>query len=326
MKRSPEIRWSVAALPLFVVISASSVQAQPYPAQELHFISGFAAGNGADVFVRYFAEKIRPIANRTIVVENKSGMNGGIAIEYVAKSKPDGYTVFVHAGSGIAANMHFYKNPPVDVVKALRLAATINRQAFMLTVDAKSPYMNVPELTAAMKLKGDTASYATSSTTSKIMGEMYKQIAGISAIEVPYKNASDSFNDMMNGRIDFAPHDPVVALSQARQGRLRVLAIAAGQRLNNVPDIPTMAESGVPGMDLVGWWSVSVPAATPRPIVDQLNAWFNAVLSTEETKKFLNNFGSDPFLSTPDEAQAMLEREVGVWGNYVRVAKIEPQG
>ena len=139
MKRSPEIRWSVAALPLVVVISASSVQAQPYPAQELHFISGFAAGSGADVFVRYFAEKIRPIANRPIVVENKSGMNGGIAIEYVAKSKPDGYTVFVHAGSGIAANMHFYKNPPVDVVKALRLAATINRQAFMLTVDAKSP-------------------------------------------------------------------------------------------------------------------------------------------------------------------------------------------
>ena len=177
--------------------------------------------------------------------------------------------------------------------------------------------MNVPELTAAMKLKGDRASYATSSTTSKIMGEMYKQIAGISAIEVPYKNASDSFNDMMNGRIDFAPHDPVVALSQARQGRLRVLAIASGQRLNNVPDIPTMAESGVPGMDLVGWWSVSVPAATPRPIVDQLNAWFNSVLSTEETKNFLNNFGSDPFLSTPDEAQAMLEREVGVLGRIM---------
>jgi tripartite-type tricarboxylate transporter receptor subunit TctC len=326
MKRTLAIRRYAAALAPFLVLSPACVQAQQYPAQDIHFISGFAAGSGADVFVRYFADKIRALANRTIIVENKSGMNGGIAIEYMAKSKPDGYTVFVHAGSGIASNMHFYKNPPVDVVKALRLVATLNRQAFMLTVDAASPYKSVPELTAAMKVKGEKASFATSSTTSKIMGEMYKQIAGLSAVEVPYKNAADSFNDMASGRIDFAPHDPVVALSQARQGRLRILAISAGQRLNNIPDIPTMAESGVPGMDLVGWWSVSVPTGTPRAIIDQLNGWFNAVLSTEETKKFFNNFGSDPFLSTPDEAQALLEKEVGLWADYVRMAKIVPQG
>jgi tripartite-type tricarboxylate transporter receptor subunit TctC len=317
------VRFACAAAAM--VAAGSAALAQPYPSQDLHFISGFGAGSGADVLVRHFAEKVRGLTGRTVVVENKAGMNGGIAIEYMAKAKPDGYTVMVHAGSGIASNMYFYKNPPVDVTKALRLAATINRQAFMLCVDATSPYQTVAQLTQAMKAKGEAASYATSSTTSRIMGEMYKQIAGITAVEVPYKLAQDSLNDMRSGRIDFAPHDPVFALSQRREGRLRILAIASGERLKTTPDIPTMQESGVSGMDLVGWWSVAVPAATPRPIVEQLNAWFNQILATEDTKAFLNKFGGDPFISTPDAAQALLEKEVKAWGDYVKIAKIEPQ-
>ena len=128
------------------------------------------------MLVRYFAEKLRPIANRTVIVENKAGAGGNIATEYVARSKPDGYTIFVHAATAVAANQHLFKKPPVDAAKAIQIAATINRQPFMLVVDAKSPYKTVAELTAAMKKKGDKATYATAAPTGIIMGEIYKNV------------------------------------------------------------------------------------------------------------------------------------------------------
>ena len=119
--------------------------------------------------------------------------------------------------------------------------------------------------------------------------------------------------------------DPVFALSQARAGRLRMLAVSTAQRMQAVPELPTMTEAGVPGVELLTWFAAMVPSATPRPIVDKLNSWFNAVLATEETKKFLNSFGGDPFITTPDEAQALFRQGVKDWEGYVKAAKIEPQ-
>src|SRR5262249_54997159 len=125
--------------------------AQQYPAQDIHFICAFPPGSGADVLVRYFAEKVRPLTGKNIVVENRSGAGGNIALEFVSRAKPDGYTVFVHGGSGVASSMALYKKPPVDVAKAIQVAATINRQPFMCVVDAKSPYKTLADLTEAMK-------------------------------------------------------------------------------------------------------------------------------------------------------------------------------
>jgi tripartite-type tricarboxylate transporter receptor subunit TctC len=321
--------WLTATLMLTLVAGAAlphKAVAQQYPNRDIRFICAFPPGSGADVLVRFFAEQLRPIANRTIIVENRSGAGGNIAIEHVARSKPDGYTVFVHAGSAVAAGMHLYKNPPVDVGKAITIAATINRQPFMLVVDAKSPYKTVADLTAAMKQKGDKASYAAAAPTGRIMGEIYKQTLGLKAVEVNYKTAPDSINDMLSGAVDYGMHDPVFSLAQAREGRLRILAHSSGQRLQAIPEIPTMAESGVPGMDLTSWWCVHVPIATPRPIVDQLNKWMVDIVGTEETKKFLNQFGGDPFILTPDQAQALFIKDEKAWGEYVKMAKIEPQG
>jgi tripartite-type tricarboxylate transporter receptor subunit TctC len=212
------------------------------------------------------------------------------------------------------------------VLKAFQLAATINRQAFMLTVDAKSPFTSVPALTAAMRSKGTAASYATAATSGIIMGEMYKAITGVTAVEVRYKDSSGALNDMASGRVDYGMHDPVFSLAQAREGRLRVLAHSAGARLAAIPDIPTMAESGVPGMDLTSWWAVHLPSATPPAVIARINGWFNQILATDETRKFLNSFGGDPFISTPEAAQALFIKEEAAWGEYVRVAHIEPQG
>ena len=153
--------WSVRSFRLALALAATSgafagtAQAQDYPSQDIRLICGFPPGSGADVLVRYFAEKLRPVARRTVMVENKVGAASNIATEYVARSKPDGHTLYPFAGTTVAASMHLFKNPPVDVGKAIRVAATTSNLAFMLVVDANSPYKTVAELTAAMKQKGE---------------------------------------------------------------------------------------------------------------------------------------------------------------------------
>jgi tripartite-type tricarboxylate transporter receptor subunit TctC len=309
----------LAAAAMTVSVGAD---AQDYPSQDIRILCGFPAGSGADVLVRYFAEKVRHVANRTTIVENKVGAAGNIAAEYTVRAKPDGHTIYIHAGSAIAANMSLFKKPPFDAAKDLQIAATINKQPFMVVVAAASPYKTLADLTEAMKKKGDKASYAQSNTSGKVMGELYKQAAGLKAVDVPYRTANDSLNDFQSGAIDYGTMDPVFALSQVRAGRLRMLAVSTAQRMQAVPDIPTMTEAGAPGVELLTWFAVMVPSATPKPVVAKLNAWFNQVLATEETKNFLNSFGGDPFISTPEEGQALFTKQVKEWEGYVQAAKI----
>ena len=299
--------------------------AQQYPAQDIHFVCAFPAGSGSDTIVRFVAEKLRPIIGRTLIVENRFGAAGNVAAEYVMRSKPDGYTVLVHAASALAANMYLFKKPPVDTTKDVTVAATINRQPFMMVVDAKKPWKTVAEVTEFLKAKGEKATYATSASNGTVMGELYKQKTGVKAVEVIFRVGADSLNDLLSGAIDYGMYDPVFSMSQARGGRIRMLAVSTAQRMSAVPDLPTMTESGIP-MDLMGWFSAMVPAGTPKPIVDQINAWFKQVIATEEAKTFLNSFGGDPWVATPEEAQARLLKDTKDWGEYVRVAKIEPQG
>ena len=327
----PKSRWwlrsggLVLTLAAGLAATAGYARAQEIPSQDIRLICAFPAGSGADVLVRYFAEKLRPIVNRTVIVENKAGAGGNIATEYVARSKPDGHTIYVHAGTAVAANQSLFKKPPVDVAKALRVAATINRQPFMLVVNAKSPYNTLTELTAAMKQKGDKATYATAAPNGRIMGEIYKNIVGLKAVEVVYRTAPDSLNELTSGKLDFGMHDPVFSLAQQREGRLRILAVSTGKRLDASPDLPTMAELGIP-MDLTGWWAAMVPTGTPKPVIDKIHQWFVQMVSSDETKVFLNNFGGDPFINTPERAQEMFETAIKEWGEYVRMAKIEPMG
>jgi tripartite-type tricarboxylate transporter receptor subunit TctC len=313
-----------AAIVLALAGTPGSAGAQGYPSQDVRFLCAFPAGSGADVIVRYFAEKMRPILKRTIIVENKPGAGGNIAAETMVRSKPDGHTIFIHAGNTVAGNMHLIKKPPFDAAKAIQVVATINKQAFMLAVDAKRPWKSVAELTAYLKEKGDKATYAVSANSGIVMGAIYNERAGLQAVQVHYRMAQDALNDMTSGKVDYALQDPVFALSQQREGRLRVLAVASAERLKSHPELPTMTESGVP-MDLVGWFAAMVPSATPRPIVEQLNKSFSDVVAMEETQNFLKNYGGDPWISTPEEGQARLVRDIAAWGDYIRIAKLEPQ-
>lgn len=311
---------AAAAVPL------AGALAQQYPSQDIHVICAFPAGSGADVLVRYFAEKLREKSGRTVIVENKTGAAGNIAAEYTARAKPDGHTIHIHAGSSTAANYWLFKKPPIDPSKDLQVVSTLNKQPFMVVVAKNSPYKTLKELTDAMVKKGDKASYAESNTTGKVMGELYKIATGVKAVDVPYRTANDSLNDFASGVIDYGMMDPVFAIVQEREGRLRSLAVSTGERMKAVPELPTMTESGVPGVELFGWFAAMVPSATPRPIIDQLNKWLNEIEATDETRVYLAKFGGDPWITTPEEGQAQLIKDQKAWEGYVKAAKIEPQG
>jgi tripartite-type tricarboxylate transporter receptor subunit TctC len=319
------LRTAVLAAACAAAAGLAPARAQQYPTQDIRFICAFPPGSGADVLVRYFAEKVHAISGKTIIVENKSGAAGLIATEYAMRAKPDGHTIFVHAGSAVSNIPALYKKPPIDVSKAVQVAATINRQPFMIVVDAKSPYKTLADLTEAMKKKGDKASYGVAATTGTVMAEIYKVKTGIKAIEVNYKTAPDSLNDQLSGKLDFAAHDPVYSLAQSREGRLRILGVSTGARLQANPDMPTMTEQGVP-MDLTGWWAAMVPTGTPKTVIEVIHGWFVKAVTDPETKKFLNSFGGDPLVETPEVAQARLIKDIDNWKEYVKVAKIEPQG
>ena len=314
-----------ASLTAIFWMTPFAASAQQYPNQDIHFICAFPPGSGADVLVRYFSEKVRPLTGKTIIVENKVGAGGYIGLEYVARAKPDGYTVFVHAGSGVAASMSLLKAPSVDVIKQIQIAGTINRQPYMIVVHQSKPYKTLAELTAAMKEKGEKATYGTSNPSSTILAEIYRNTTGVKAVQVDYKTGADMVNDVASGALDFASADPVQALSMQRKGDWRILGISSGQRLQATGDLPTMAEQGVP-MDVTGWWAAMVPAGTPKAAIDQINKWFVEAVGSDETKKFLGQFGGDPLIETPDQGQARLVKDVKEWADYVRLAKIPPQG
>jgi tripartite-type tricarboxylate transporter receptor subunit TctC len=315
-----------AAAAAILLLAATPANAQSYPDKEVHFICAIAPGSGADVIVRFIAEKMRVLMKQPIIVENRPGASGNIATEYAARAKPDGYTVYVHAGSAIAANMHLFRKPPVDVTKAFQVVATINRQPFMMVVDSKRPWKTVADVTQYVRKKGDKSTFATVGPIARVMGALYNKATGVNAVEVHYKTAMDSLNDMASGALDYAMQDPQFSLAQAREGRLKILAVSTAERLQANPDLPTMKEAGVPGVDMMGWFAAMVPAGTPRPVVDQLNSWFKEVVAQDDTRQFLSKFGGDPWITSPEEGQARLKQDVSSWGEYVKIANIPPEG
>ena len=313
-----------AAVALLLAGAGNSVRAQTYPSQDIHLICAFPAGSGADVIVRYIGEKLRPLTGRTVIVENKPGAASNVATEYVARSKPDGYTILIHSGNALASNTHLIKNNPVDPAKQIQIAAPINQQGQMFVVHQNSPIKTFPELVTALRAKGDKASFATSTNSGLIAGALLNEKAGLQVVPVQYRAVGDSINDLQSGALDYAVLDPALAIAQERAGRVRILSVVTPQRLPTMPDLPTMTELGYP-MALVGWFAAMVPSATPKPVVAQINTWINQILASEDVQKFLVDIGSVPWSGTPEEGQARLNKDIADWVDYVRAAKLVPQ-
>jgi len=294
--------------------------------REIRVVCGYAPGTGADILVRYFAEKLRKFTNRPMVVENKPGAGTTIAAEYVARAKPDGHTLFINPGNGMASNPYVYKNLPHNVLDDFAHVTTLVKLPFLLVVSEKSPWKTMPEFLKAMKEKGEKASYGYPNNISLAAGELLKERTGIQAVQVSYKSTPEALNDMNSGNIDYLWSDATFGLGQHRQGRLRALAVTTSERSGLEPSLPTLQESGVPNFHLQAWWGAWYPAKTPRPIVDKTSEWLNSILADEETKQFFSKGAiAEPFPGNPESLREYLSQDIPRWAEVFKIAKIQPQ-
>ncbi len=315
---------AVAVFFTAVLLLSQSCYGEGYPTREIKLICGFPAGSGADITYRFVAEKLRPLVGRPVLVENRPGLQGYLASAEVAKSKPDGHTIMLAGGSGLAAVRYVLKHSPVDPLKDFDYIGTLLKQGWYMSVATDSPAKSVSELTAYLKTKGSKASYATSTNMGTVFAELYKAAAGVQPLQVNYKGISDAMNDLSSGQIDMAMTDPPFTIGSIHNSRIRALAVSTAKRVAATPDIPAMAELGFDDIDFTVWWSIQVAAGTPKPIRDQLAKWFETVLQMDETKRFFASIGSDVFISSPDDTRALLVEDMERWRGYVSLAQIEP--
>jgi tripartite-type tricarboxylate transporter receptor subunit TctC len=325
LSRRDLLRSAAAASVAMPYISNGAFAQDAWPQRDIHSICGFPPGTGADIFVRFYGKALQDRLGKTVITENKVGAFGNIATEYVAKSKPDGYTLYIAPGSSfLAAAASLFKKLPFDPVNDFEHVTTLSKLPFILIVSADSPYKNVADLVKVLKEKGDKASYGSAANTGLVSSELFKANFGLPTVEVKYKEATAMLNDLWGGNIAFAHLDPVTAMAHLKSGKLRALATSSKERFKSLPDIPSAGEQGIANSNLIAWWSVHMPKGTPKPIIDRLEKEFNQIAVAEETVKFLGNLGSDPFPGTAQSLKDILAADIKAWSEYIKIAKIEP--
>ena len=305
-------------------LSNGSIAQEVWPAREVHAVCGFPPGSGADIYVRFYAKKLQDaLGGKTVIVENKVGAFGNISTEYLAKSKPDGHTIGIMPGSSfLAAAPSLFKNLAFDPINDFEHVALLAKLPFLLVVSGDSPFKTLPELTAFLKEKGDKASYGSIANTSIVSSELYKAQFGLKTVEVKYKDAG-VLNDLYGGNIAFMHIDPASAAALVKSGKLRALATSAAEPIQALKDIPSAKQAGILNSNIIAWWSVQAPKGTPKPVLEKLEKLFSEIALADDTREFLANVGSDPFIGGPDQIKKLLIDDTKAWADYVKLAHIE---
>jgi tripartite-type tricarboxylate transporter receptor subunit TctC len=314
----------LAAL-LAPLLAASGAAAQDYPAREIRSICNFSAGSGADIIVRFYSDRLSRLAGKPVVVENRPGAQGLVATDFVAKAKPDGYTIMITpASSTLATAPHIFRQIPFDPLKDFASVTTIATLTFVIAVDAAKPIASISELISSLKRKANHGFYGTGSNSGQVAAELFKEKLGLRTVYVPYKVTVGALTDLLGGELDFISYDATWAVTM-HPSKIRILAVTSARRSGTLPDIPTLTELGLGEFDITPWWGVVVPAGTPRPVVERLAGWFNQITLAEDTRQFLARSALDAFPGTPDAMTELVRTETERWGRYVKLAKIEPQ-
>ena len=304
---------------------ARPAQAAPYPDGVIHSIIGLPPGSGADLKARFYADRLAQKLGATVIVDNRAGAMGLIATDYVSRAKPDGLTIYINPGASmLAAAPSLYKTLRFDPINDFEHLALLNFSSFGLCVAGASPFKTLADLTDHLKKKGASGSYASIAPPSVAFGETYKSRFGLQTLEVKYKEQGPMSVDLINGVVDFACTDLSSVGGLVRDGRVRALAMASADRMKAVPDVPGAREAGIADFDLKGWWSVEVPAHTPRDICDRLEAAFAEIAVEPGTLRFLKDSFSDPLPGDARAAKALLVEDTKRWAEYARLANIEP--
>lgn len=306
---------------------AGPAAAQPYPQKGVRFIAPFAAGGALDTLTRTIAQRLQDDWGQPVLVENRTGAGGNIGADLVAKAPPDGYTLVMGTIATHAINVSLYEKMPYDAVKdfaPVTIAASINNS---VTVHPSVPARNVQELIAHAKANPGKLTFgsAGSGTSQHLAGELFKTMAGVDMVHVPYKGGALVMTDLLGGQISLTFGDIPTALPHIRSGKLRSIGVTAARRSPQLPDVPTVAEQGLAGFDVAAWFGVFTTGGTPRPVVDQLNASIVRVLKLPEVREKLVGVGMEPITNTPDEFAAFVRSEIAKWAPIVKASGAKAQ-
>ena len=306
---------------MLLTLSATAAQAQAYPARPIRFVVPYAPGGPLDLIARAIGQKLTEATGQAVVVDNKPGAGGNIGADIVAKAAPDGYTIVMGAVATHAINPTLYPKIPYDPVKDFTPVAMVAVVPNVLVVNPALPVKSVKELIDFAKAKPSSLNFASGSTgsTGHLAGELFNALAGVQMVHIPYKGGAPAMADLLAGQVQLMFDNLANALPQVKAGKLRALAVTTAQRSAFAPDLPTLAEAGVPGFDLTTWIGIFLPGNAPSDIVLRLNTEINKALNAPDMKDRLEKMGAEPPANnTPERFAAFIKVE---FDKYARVIK-----
>ena len=294
--------------------------AQSYPAKPIRFIVPFPPGGSADILARAIGQKAGEGLGQSLVVENRPGAGTAIGAEALAKSPADGYAVMIGTVSSHAINPALNPKLTYDPVKDFTPISLVASIPFAMIVHPSVPAKSVRELISLAKSKPASLNYSSAGngTSNHLAGELLKSMAGIDIVHIPYKGSAPALNDLVAGQVSLMFDLVLTAAPHVKSGAVRGLAVTGAKRSSALPDLPTVAESGVPGYEVSAWFGIFAPAEVPQPVVQRLNAEFVKALQQPDLRQRLASQGAEPLTSTPDEFSAYLRSEIAKWAKVVK--------
>jgi tripartite-type tricarboxylate transporter receptor subunit TctC len=320
MRRSRLLHVAAAAVGLFAAPVTASAQA--YPTRPIQVIVPFAGGSASDVVMRILLDRMAKSIGQPFIVDNRPGAGGNIGSDLVAKSKPDGYTLLMGTVGTHAINPSLYKNMPYDHVKDFVPVILVAGVPNVLVVNPSLPVHSVPELIAYAKANPGKLNFASSGngTSIHLSGELFKAMTGVEMTHVPYKGSAPALTDLIGGQVQLMFDNLPSSLPFIKAGKLRALAVTSGARAAALPDLPTLAESGLPGFEASSWFGVLAPAGTPRDIVAKLNGAIAGWLASPEAKEKLLAQGAIAAGGTPEDFARHIGAETSKWAKVVKAS------
>jgi tripartite-type tricarboxylate transporter receptor subunit TctC len=306
-----------------ILSSRASGAGAAWPVKPVRVVVPFAPGGSTDITARLVGNRLQEVWGQSVVVENKPGAGGNIGADMVAHSDPDGYTIFI-VGPGMATNKFLYPQLSYDPVGDFAPVTLLITQPNIMCVPNSSPAKSVKEFIAYCNENKGKVTYASSGngTTLHLGGELFKRLAKVEMTHIPYRGGAPAINDLIPGRVDVIFDNVPSIISHVRSGTVRGLAVTTMERIAILPDMPTIAESGVPGFDVSSWFGFFVPVKTPQDVIAKINADTNAALAHPSVKPRFDDLGAVPKGSTPAELAAFLKSEIDKWGPVIQEAKI----
>jgi tripartite-type tricarboxylate transporter receptor subunit TctC len=303
-------------------LAGPSLAQGTYPERPITLVVPFPAGGSTDLVARVVAERMGKELGQSIIVENRGGAGGNIGSAAVAKADPDGYTILMGTVATHALNPALYRKMPYDAVADFAPVALLVVVPNVLVVNPGFPAKNVQELIALLKAKPGEYSYASSGngTPLHLSGELFKSMAGVDMVHIPYKGAGPALIDVMGGHVPIMFDNLPSSTEHIRAGKLRGLAVTTAERAPSMPDLPTIAESGLPGYETYTWNALFAPAGTPKDVIDRLNAAANAAVADPDVQAKLKDVGAVPKGSTPEELASHVQAELAKWAPVVKAS------